>query len=381
MKNFRFLLTCTIISFALLSCNSDDDITIVMTPDEEPEVEKVPVLPATAFDYSVEFPSSFQDDPLLSLLSGFVGNNNNPTTDEGATLGRVLFYDKKLSENQTKSCASCHHQENAFTDPLKLSEGFEGALTARNSMPLFNLQYSRRLFWDARVRTIEEQALIPIQDDIEMGMTLDALVERLQKTDYYIPLFEAAFGDTLVTSERIALALGQFTKSIVSHSSKFDEGLLVDFENYTEEELYGKVLFFESGNGCNHCHTTVNFTAFQMMNNGLDSEYADQGQYEFSGNEEDKGVFKVPSLRNIELTGPYMHDGRFNTLEEVLDHYSENVQPHPNLNDRITVEGSTGGTPKQLNLSDEEKSALIAFMRTLTDNSMLTDEKYSDPFQ
>lgn len=327
---------------------------------------------------------------------------DNPITDDGATLGRVLFHDPLLSANETVACASCHIQEHAFTDPLTFSEGFEGGHTGRNSMSLMEARYYRngRFFWDERAATLEEQVLGPIQNEVEMGLTLDELVERVDAQDYYAPLFERAFGDGEVTSERIARALAQFVRSIVSFRSRYDEGLEAvgaaepEFPNLTAQENQGKALFLGRA-GCAACHldsgppqpgprvnTSIFFIA-RAVNNGLDlpAEATDNGVGDISGIPQDDGRFKSPSLRNVELTGPYMHDGRFETLEEVVEHYNSGVKAHPFLDPRLAVPGSNPPEPRRLNLTPEESAALVAFLKTLTDEEVIKDAKYGNPFR
>jgi cytochrome c peroxidase len=357
-------------------------ITVVISCQKEtngpPILTEALILPEQPYDYSsYEFPEHFNSEFLA--LVGF-NPGNNPITDAGATLGRVIFYDKKLSANKTISCASCHHQENGFADPSPFSEGFEGGHTSRNSMHLVNLQFNRRMFWDTRANNLETQVLLPIQDAIEMGMELDDVVARLEGTDYYPNLFDDAFGTPEITSDRISKALAQFVRSIVSYQTKWDDAHSNDFADFTESELIGKDIFFSNETKCNQCHMTNNFYITSPMNNGLDVEYADGGQFNVTGDLEDHGQFKVPSLRNTAVSAPYMHDGRFETLEEVVEHYNSGLQAHPFLDDRLTEDNLIGGIPRQMNLSDAQKQGLVDFMKTLTDHEMLNDPKYSNPF-
>ncbi|MEM9158645.1 MAG: cytochrome c peroxidase [Verrucomicrobiota bacterium] len=308
--------------------------------------------------------------------------DDNPVTDEGATLGRVLFYDKKLSLNETISCSSCHLQENGFSDPAQFSVGFEGGLTGRNSMGLANARFYERehFFWDERADTLEDQVLMPIQDAVEMGLTLDVLVERLQVQTYYQVLFAQAFGDEQVTSERISLALSQFIRSMVSYRSKYDEGEQTNFANFTAAENRGRQLFNSNQTRCNDCHEGVNFVGDQIENNGLEFPFLDLGVGGDTGRQQDMGKFKMSSLRNIEVTAPYMHDGRFATLEEVIDHYSTEVVANPNLGNELEQPGP-GDNPARPNFSPQATADLVAFLKTLTDHEFLTDPKFSDPFR
>ena len=233
--------------------------------------------------------------------------NNNPITDAGATLGRVLFYDKKLSANNTISCASCHIQENGFSDPSILSIGFEGGFTGRNSMGLSNAKFYQngRFFWDERADSLEEQVLMPIQDQVEMGLTLDELVAKVAAEEYYRILFTRAFGDEAVTTQRISFAMAQFIRAMVSYESKFDAGMAQvnnpqqNFPNFTASENLGKNLFFSNRTRCNDCHDTNAMVGDQARNNGLDAMLTDLGVGGVTGNNNDRGEFKVGSLRNI----------------------------------------------------------------------------------
>jgi cytochrome c peroxidase len=334
-------------------------------PAPTPPVGAVPTLPATPFGYTdaaIALPAQFRSLGAAPSPPGggpsppALDNTppDNPVTNAGATLGRVLFY--------------------GFDDPARFSVGFQGGRTPRHSMALANARYYTRgrFFWDERAATLEEQVLQPIQDSVEMGMTLPQLTAKLGAVDFYGPLFTAAFGDPTVTSDRIARALAQFVRSIVSYRSKFDSAFTNGAPNFaavfTPAELQGQQIFTGRGR-CALCHTSVAHVGDGLRNNGLDLATVDAG----AGN----ARFKVPSLRNIAVRAPYMHDGRFATLREVIDFYDNGVQPHPNLDPRLV---GPGGTPLRLNLTPVEKDALEAFMRTLTDDALLTDIKFSDPF-
>lgn len=341
------------------------------------------LLPGTPANFANQtLPPNFAVPPISNQDNTPV---NNPITDAGATLGRVLFYDKRLSANQTISCSSCHQQTAGFSDPRKFSVGFEGGLTGRNSMGLSNARwYQRRsFFWDERAATLEDQVLMPIQNGVEMGMTLPALVTRLSAEPFYATLFTNAFGSPEVTSTRISLALAQFVRSIVSVRSKYDTGLTNGFSNFTAQETLGRQIFLgQVGNAtCAACHGTDNFVPGpNINNNGLENPYVDKGLGEVTGLTADEGLFKVPSLRNIERTGPYMHDGRFATLEEVVEFYNSGVVNHPNLSAPLRNPPPQGGGVRRLNLTVAQKAALVAFMKTLTDENLATDPKFSDPF-
>ena len=313
-------------------------------------------LPATPFAYaSPDLPDHFQ----IPLVRRFDNTpSTNPTTDAGATLGRVLFYDRRFSKDGTVSCASCHSQKHAFTDPNRFSKGVGGLLGDRNAMGLTNVRFVQngRFFWDERAGTLEAQVLMPIEDPREMAHDVDQVVTTVQADPAYTPLFRQAFGDESVTRSRVAKALAQFVRSIVSYQSRFDEGLAAtgsiasDFANFTPSENLGKKIFLgdhdrASRGNCATCHLrnyaflrTTNranqsalFIPDRLLNNGLDAELAtlDNGVGDRTLDPRDYGRFKVPDLRNVELTAPYMHDGRFPTLEAVVEHYNTGVKPHP----------------------------------------------------
>ncbi|MCX4245890.1 cytochrome-c peroxidase [Paraliomyxa miuraensis] len=357
-------------------------------------------LPWPPYGYDDELPAHFQT-PGVQDLDNTPGDN--PITDAGATLGRVLFYDVALSANETIACASCHAQDTGFTDPDQFSEGFEGGLTGRNSMGLSNARFYApgRFFWDERADTLEDQVLMPIQNEVEMGLTLPELVARVQSQPYYPFLFEQAFGDPGVDADRISRALAQYVRAIVSHRSSYDEGLAAvgnpadPFPNFTAQQNEGKAIFFGPAGRCAPCHVgqpgpppppgapLPNAAVFMMTapaNNGLDAGpvTADNGIGDVTGNPMDDGRFKSPSLRNVEHTGPYMHDGRFETLEQVVEHYADGVQPHPNLDPRLRT---PDGQPQRLNLSGAQRTALVEFLRTLTDDALAEDVRFSDPFR
>ncbi len=327
---------------------------------------------------------------------------SNPTTDAGATLGRVLFYDPRLSENNTTSCSSCHNQAFGFGDTARFSVGLYGERTARHAMALANARFyaSGRYFWDERAESLEAQVLQPIQNRVEMGMTLDALVPKLQSTSYYPALFTAAFGTGEVSNDRIARALSQFVRSLVSGQSRFDRAFAEngppDFSVLTPEEQEGQRIFTGRG-GCAACHGTSAQVLDRPHNNGLDDHITDQG----AGG----GRFKAPSLRNVAVRAPYMHDGRFKTLQDVVDFYDHGVQESPELDPRLRGggpggpggrvgppggrgapppgRGGRGGPPgeaRRLNLSTSERDALVAYLESLTDSTFLTAPKFANPF-
>jgi len=333
----------------------------------------------------------------------------------------VLFYDRQLSRNRTTACAACHLQRVAFTDPLRFSRGFKGKFTRRNSMSLANLRFTNLngnrpgFFWDERAATLEAQVLMPIQDPIEMGMTLEDLLPRLRKLPYYPVLFKAAFGSSSITSQRVGRALAQFLRSMVSLDSRYDRAVARKDDDVvlTNLEQQGQTLFVEGVGGiaefaCAMCHVPPTFNMPRAQNIGLDLPSAkttknskstgnskaaktpDRGLGELDRPSNDPftpsndGKFKAPSLRNIALTAPYMHDGRFATLREVIDHYNKGVKPHPFLDmtllDRHGVVTGKPARPIPLALTNAETDAIIAFLHTLTDHHFLTDPRFASPF-
>ncbi|WP_100657710.1 cytochrome-c peroxidase [Alteromonas flava] len=401
-QNYFLAIVATISLVACDGSGSESESALVTAPQSEPvQVTPEPVselnLPSNPFDYSslnlpAHFTMNVPGQPLPTAVNGLDNTPaNNPVTNDGATLGRVLFYDKKLSANGSVACASCHIQELGFSDDATFSLGFEGGTTARHSMTLINARYYQRgrFFWDERAATLEEQVLMPFQDPTEMGMTLDQLVAVVEAQEYYPELFTNAFGSSDVSSTRISQALAQFVRSIVSYSSRYDEGRALanapgdNFVNFTAEENLGKNLFFRTipngGGACFGCHTTEAFVSANPgpQNNGLDIATTDEGAGAVFNNPIFEGRFKTTTLRNIELTAPYMHDGRFGTLEEVVEHYNSGIQSHPTLSPALT---DANGDPVRLNFTAEEKSALVAFLKTLTDDSIAEEEKWSDPF-
>lgn len=337
-----------------------------------------PKLPKTPYDYAtVELPPHFGDPARSDNTPA-----DNPLTNEGATLGRVLFYDTRLSANNTTSCASCHIQANGFADPKPVSRGFHGALTDRRAMPLINLRYYQRarFFWDERGGNLEEMVLLPIQSRIEMGQKLNAVVDLLARDATYPILFERAFGDRQITEQRVGEALAQFVRSMVSYQSRYDEGRARvesphdDFENFTRQENRGKALFLRNCGTCHMKDGNEHFFVPTAANTGLrgNDPSADGGVGDVTLRAADLGSFKSPSLRNVEVTAPYGHDGRFATLDALIDHYSDTAIVDPNVGYVIPV--------GPLSFTASEKAALIAFLKTLTDQKFLSDPRFSNPF-
>jgi cytochrome c peroxidase len=325
----------------------------------------------TAKPYRFSFSAQF---PMPDLP------HDNPLTEEGVELGRQLFSESMLSKNNAQSCVSCHQPDIAFVDAGKrFSTGVDGKNGHRNSMPIFNLAWKKSFFWDGRAPTVRQQVLEPIQNPIEMHETLPNVVDKLSKTTNYPVLFQRAFGSTEINSDRVARALEQFLLSQVSFDSKFDRAL-EGKEVLSDEEKRGFQLFIteydprteQYGADCFHCHGGPFFTTHGFANNGLKLEFFDFGRFEVTKNESDKLKFSVPSLRNIALTGPYMHDGRFQTLEEVIEHYATGVKRTTTLDPNLAKHPEAG-----LPLSDADKKALVAFLKTLTDEKYLSSRSES----
>jgi cytochrome c peroxidase len=302
---------------------------------------------------------------------------DNPLTVEGVALGRKLFYDPILSGDFTQSCSSCHKQSLSFAEATAVSTGITGAQGNRNAMPLINLAYHNRLFWDGRSFSLEQQLLEPVPNPIEMNLPWLAAMDRLNQHPDYPSLFKQAFGIDYIDSTHITKALAQFLRTLISGNSRFDKYILGQAA-LTPQELQGMNLYVTEAADCFHCHPfeeRFQFTTFSFMNNGLDKEgeFKDSGLGGIVANPNLIGAFKVPTLRNIAQTAPYMHDGRFATLKEVVDHYDMGGHPSSTI-DPLMKHVGTG-----LNLSTQEKEALIAFLLTLTDTEFLSNPAFSAP--
>jgi cytochrome c peroxidase len=299
---------------------------------------------------------------------------DNPLTVERVELGRKFFFDRRLSINDKQSCTDCHSPQKAFTDGRLTTRGTEGDFGPRNTMPLFNLAWKNEFFWDGRANSIREQVLQPIQNLIEMHQTLTNLVVKLAKNGSYSALFNAAFGSPEITAQKISLALENYLLTLTSFDSKFDR-VLRGQEKFTPEEQRGFQLFSteydprrgQYGADCFHCHGGPLFRSQGFANNGLDDVFADPGREKVTGKASDLGKFAVPSLRNVALTAPYMHDGRFKTLNQVVEHYVSGVKRSATLDPNI-AKHPDGGVP----LSAPDQKALVAFLKTLTDEKYLT---------
>lgn len=321
--------------------------------------------------------------PEMYFFPEMPQSGENPVTQEGVELGRYLFYDPILSSDYSVSCATCHEQSFAFADNDQFSFGIDGQLTARNSMPLFNLAWNEAFFWDGRAKTIEEQVFFPVRDHKEMNLSWTEAEKRIRKSRFYRKKFKEAFGSSTIDSVLIAKAIAQFERSLISSNSKYDQALRG--EAYLSKDEYdGFVLMNDqSMANCLHCHPTdanALATTGKFSNNGLQnatspSDYSDKGRFDHTRQDKDVGLFKIPSLRNVAVTAPYMHDGRFKTLEEVLDFYSEGVNKSYNVDPKMTT-AHVGG----VQLTAEEKRKIICFLNALTDSTFLTNPQYANPW-
>lgn len=354
-----YLLIGAVLTMA--SCNKDTEELTTIQLDETPYNLKFGDLPP----------------PVIAA--------DNPLTVQGVKLGKMLFYETQLSSDGSISCASCHRQKHAFSDSNAFSIGVKGLPGGRQAMAIVNMAWNtNEFFWDGRAHLLRDQSILPIQDELEMDETLENVVTKLSASTSYKNQFKRAFGSEEVTSVKISLALEQFMNSLVSYESKYDK-FLAGQESLSDSEERGRELFFteynqffpnNSGADCAHCHSPSNFENSRYMNNGLDDEgsITDLGREKVTFQRSDRGKMKVPTLRNIEVTGPYMHDGRFTTLEEVVDHYDSGIELSATLDPALANTMQTG-----LMLSAQDKSDLVAFLKTLTDQAFLTNSEFSDP--
>jgi cytochrome c peroxidase len=394
-----------LVNLVFISCKKNK-------PEAAEALQQPPTLPTVAYSYS----------------------SKHGVNDHLATLGRVLFYDKNLSVNNAISCGSCHKQESAFADNVRFNKGFSGLDLKRNSpsiqgisgfirplglngidgglvptIPNQDNQLKVLLFWDGRQNSVADMVLNPVLNHNEMSLPdFTTLINKLQTVSYYPALFKNAYGDESITKERIAFAIEGFIaclntpSTVAAPSNNFIDNIgMGNFGNGNEApfvsdpfgvsqtppqtlEEEGRFLFHNKYN-CAKCHDPSNTGSYGtvtsptlMFNIGLDQVYADNGLGAITGKEGDKGLFKVPTLKNISLTAPYMHDGRFSNLDQVLEHYSHNIQPNRNLSSLFL---NQDGTPKRLSINAAEKNAIIAFLNTLKDDDFLHSPMYSDPFQ
>lgn len=312
--------------------------------------------------------------------------------NQKATLGRVLFYEKRLSINNALACAGCHQQQFAFSDNVQFSRGFESRLTKRNSMPIQNLSAFGAIplktsgvsggglfFWDGRENSLESLVSRPISNHVEMGIEdVNVIPGKLSGLSYYKDLFKKAYGTEEITMQKVAECMAMFMASIQANQSRFDQAQQ-GLTQLTALELKGQTLF-NTKYECNGCHNLFvgGYTGTEAMNIGLDYPNVDKGMGVVFNNPQWNGRFKIPNLRNVAVTAPYMHDGRFKALNDVLEHYSHNIQDDPNLDEKLRA---ADGRPLRMNIASDERQAIIAFLNTLTDYNMLTDPKFSNPFK
>lgn len=370
--NINFMRLLIFFFFALLSwgCNPKAE---ELKPDDVFELEA----PAYFGSYNERIP------------------DDNPMTKKGFELGRMLFYETKLSGDNSMSCGSCHQQKKSFTDGNNVSMGIDGIAGKVSSMSLVNLLWAEHFTWNGKMLSIEDQSVDPILNPIEMHETFENAIQKLEDAGYG-ELFQEAFETDKITKELIGKALAQFQRALISSNSKYDQYLRDEYQP-TPAERRGEQLFFTHpiagqlrGGNCGDCHlgplTSGAIDGLQgFHNNGLDAdEDMDTGLMAVTGKSTDKGRFKVPSLRNIALTAPYMHDGRFNTLEEVIEHYDNGIHQSSTL-DILIIEGSnekqTSGERPQLFLTEQEKLDILAFLHMLTDEEFVNNPKFSNPFE
>ncbi|WP_440068897.1 cytochrome-c peroxidase [Tenacibaculum discolor] len=339
----------------LISCSSKGEEESIYTP-----------VPA-----NLEIPELFQQKLIAPVIP-----TNNPLTEEGITLGKKLFFDPILSKDNTQSCASCHDPKNAFTDDTRFSEGIDGKFGTRNSMPLFNLawNFDERFMWDGKELSIERQAFSPVRNPIEMHSDWKNVAKKLQEHAEYLTLFQQAFGTSKIDSTLVTKAIAQFERTLISGNSKFDQYLLGKVELTPEEQNGFNVFMDETRGDCFHCHGSDNnplWTDNKFHNNGLDETFADLGLGAVTGDPNDNGKFRSPSLRNLKFTAPYMHDGRFATLEEVINHYSEGLKISSTI-DPLMKKANQGG----VQLSDKDKADLKAFLLSLSDANFVNNPDF-----
>ncbi|WP_225865613.1 cytochrome-c peroxidase [Dyadobacter aurulentus] len=369
MKNiFNFSIMLTWLLLVQISCGKETEKPL---PEPEPK-------PSGPTPVQFSKPSYFPA-PVYDL-------SKNPLTEEGIELGRFLFYDGILSRTDNIGCGTCHQQQAAFTHHgHDLSHGVDDKLGTRNSPSVQNMAWNTSFFWDGGVHAMDEVPPVPIQNEVEMGERTANVIEKLKKTPVagavkqvdYPKMFKAAFGTDEITADKMMKALSQFMMTMVSATSRYDYHLQGDASALNALEKEGLSVFKQK---CSSCHATELFTDHSFRNNGLPpNRINDQGRYAITLNESDRLKFKVPSLRNVGLTAPYMHDGRFTTLEEVLNHYAnDNVKP--GIHESATLDPLLKtGTKPGIQLNASEKQSIIAFLKTLNDEQFIRDKRFSDP--
>lgn len=355
----RYLLGSFVVFLLFLSCRKD-------------KVEYIPT------PYELEIPSHF---PTMIIPEG------NPMTVEGVELGRRLFYEKKLSGDNTMSCGACHSPQTSFSDANQFSTGIDGIQGTRNSMALINLGWNTSFFWDGRAGSLEEQIFFPLRDPIEMHDTWPNAMKKLEADVNYKNMFFKAFGEEGIDSVKASKAIAQFLRTMISGKSKYDVMYKYEYgyslsaeeqqiyQTITPSEWAGYDLFKSlDGADCFHCHNGPLMQVMKFSNNGLDATFTDLGRGAVTGNANDNGKFKVPTLRNIALSAPYMHDGRFSSLSEVVDHYSFGIQQSPSLDPLIEFAFQGG-----VQLDPSEKDLLIQFLNTMTDESFINNPDFQAP--
>ncbi|WP_306617897.1 cytochrome-c peroxidase [Chryseobacterium ginsenosidimutans] len=339
-----------LILFIFLSFASCSDE--VMEPLEKDEV------------YNLTFPSYFPE--MTFDASG------NPVTKNGVELGRKLFYEGRLSRNNTISCGFCHIQENAFTHHgHTVSHGVDDRIGIRNAPPIQNMAFLKRYMWDGVIHNLNEQPIIPITNEDEMDSSMPEVISKLSSDSKYKKLFKEAYGDENITGERVLKALSQFMATMISADSKYDR-FRQGKENFSSEEAQGMNLFQQK---CASCHSGGLFTDESFRNTGMyyNMQFKDAGRYRVTLDQNDWMKFRVPSLRNVEYTAPYMHDGRFYTLDAVLNFYSDQVEDNPNLDPQLKQNGHIG-----IAMNAQEKQFIIAFLKTLSDKNFISNPKFAE---
>jgi cytochrome c peroxidase len=346
MSTNRLLAAC-IVLLLLIRCTADDappaiDMYVFSAPENFP-------VPAYSF-------------------------SNNALTPEGFELGRMLFYDPLLSSDSTVACASCHQQTAAFADPVhRFSKGVEDRSGLRNAPAIQNMAFKNKFFWDGGVSHLDFVPINAITSDVELAEKIAHVVTKLQRSKTYPDKFEKAFGTSAIDSQKMLFSLSQFMVLMISGNARYDQYIRKEGATLSPVELEGLALF---QNKCSTCHATDLFTDESFRNNGLDNDFSkDSGREKITESEQDRGKFKVPGLRNVELTAPYMHDGRFKTLPQVLDHYSHGMKQSPTLDMSLQQSGQPG-----IPLTEDEKTRIIAFLKTLTDRSFIQDKRFTNPF-
>ncbi len=297
----------------------------------------------------------------------------NPITEEGFALGRQLFYDELLSRDGTISCATCHQQEAGFIQAdHDISHGIEDRIGIRNALPIFNTLYRKSFFWDGGVPKLDFVPVNPIENELEMDEKMDNVVRKINASEEYKIKFKAAFNVDNIASQQILQALSQFMYAMISANSKYDKMVRKEGVVFTAEEQAGMVIFNQK---CGTCHSSALFTDDSFRNNGLSGDVVDDlGREDITSNADDRAKFKVPSLRNAFLTAPYMHDGRFGTLDAVIDHYAKGVIRSKTLDPVLSKDGQIG-----ISITPLEKKQLLVFLNTLTDSTLITDKQFSKP--